>query len=74
MKLSERKEELQKEFDLKQERRNAILEEGKKLQQELSAVDSEIVKLQGAYQEIEKLIGDEPKESDDSKEKKTSKQ
>ena len=73
MKLSERKEELKKEFELLQEKRTAILEQGKTLQQELSALDSEIVKLQGAYAEVEKLLAEDCDGSEECKKSKESK-
>jgi len=71
MNLSKRKDELQKEFDLLQESRKSILEQAKKLQQELTSVDNKIQQTQGAYAEVLKLEeSDKPKKVDSKSDKK----
>lgn len=65
MDLSKRKKELQKEFDTLQETRKGILNEAKKLQQKLTAIDSRTQQVQGAYNMLVEL--ETPKEGDESK-------
>jgi len=67
MDLLKRKEELQKEFDTLQNTRKNILEEARILQQKLTTADNQIQQIQGAYNEVEKLIEEPTVDLKDSK-------
>ena len=69
-KLAKRKEELEADFNKTNERREALIENGKKLNQELSELNKVLVRLQGQYSEVENLLGEKPKEVEKKESKK----
>lgn len=58
--LQERKTTLQSEFDAVGVELTKLNEEGKKLNQKMSALRQRQVQIQGAYAEVEKLLGAVP--------------
>ena len=60
--LQSRKGELQIEFDQLKDRRTAIIEEGKTLQQEINTINNRLLEVRGAYAEVLRLLGEEPSE------------
>lgn len=63
-KLQSRKDAIAKDFESLRAVREKHLEEGRKYQSEwqrkLNEVDAKLVQLQGAYQEVEGLLKEEP--------------
>jgi len=56
--LEGRKAEIEKEFNAQQEELAKLNEQGKKLNQQMSAIREELVRLQGAYKEVRQLLGE----------------
>ena len=55
MDIKKRLKELEGEFDQLKKTREGLVEEAKKLQQQLTEVDNQIIQKQGAYQELQKM-------------------
>lgn len=58
-KLLDRKQAVEQEFKLLGEEREKLIEQGKVLNQRMSAIGARQAQLQGAFQEIKNLLGEE---------------
>jgi len=63
-KLEQRKAELEKEFQALTEEQTKLLEDGKVLNKRLNEVRAKQLNLQGAFAEVQKLLGEEPKKKE----------
>ncbi len=59
-KLSKRKEELEAEFAEVKNKRELVIDQGRQLQQQLNVLNERLTQLQGAYMELQSLLGEEP--------------
>lgn len=57
-KLLDRKQAVEQEFNLLSEERTKLIEQGKVLNQRMSAIGARQAQLQGAFQEIKTLLGE----------------